>query len=194
MTLNRTRWFGALLVSLAGLTIASFLLRGETVEVQAPKRVAPVVSSYGSLPQTEPAVLMDPIEGPPPPEFVGAARGPVEHRKARDEGYREAREATWEGTLSGQVVSPEGPLTNMTVRVEWVLALQPDHAEIAKLKRAGARRDKDGAWWARTLAMTDETGCFHIEGLPAVPLRLHAGNTTQQAQVGAFTQIRTDRP
>ena len=193
MTKTGPRWIGALLVSLSGLTVATFAFRAGSVAESAPKRAASVTTNYGSaaglesIPVVEPAAAQAP--DPEPRASVSGA-----HRKARDEGYREAREATWEGTLSGQVVSSEGPIANMTVRVEWVLALQPDREEIARLKRAGARRDKDGAWWAKALAMTDESGCFQIEGLPAVPLRVHAGSTTQQAQVGGYAQIRTERP
>jgi len=193
MTMTGPRWIGALLVSLSGLTVATFAFRAGSIEESAPKRTVPVTTSEGgaaepgSIPAEEPAAAQA-------PEPAARASVSVQHRKARDEGYREAREATWEGTLSGQVVSSEGPLANLTVRVEWVLALQPDHEEIVRLKRIGARRDKDGSWWAKALALTDESGCFQIDGLPAVPLRVHAGSTTQQAQVGGYAQIRTERP
>jgi hypothetical protein len=119
---------------------------------------------------------------------------PVERRAARDDGYREAREATWEGDLTGQVITPEGPLANQAVLVEWPLALSPDADEVARLKRAGARRDHDGAWWARVQAQTDDSGFFRVEGLPAVPLRVRVGGATQRAEVGGFAQIRTERP
>jgi len=193
MTMVGPRWIGALLVSLSGLTLAAFFFRAGSVEEAAPKRVPPAAAGevrsadLEAIPAVETAAAR-PDE--PAPRAVARAL----HRTAREEGYREAKEATWEGTLSGQVLSPEGPVANMTVRVEWVLALEPDREEIARLKRAGARRDKDGAWWAKAFAMTDESGCFQIDGLPAVPLRVHAGNTTLQAQLGGIAQIRTERP
>jgi len=196
MTTTGTRCLGALLGSLSLLTVATFLSRAERAEPPLPKRSSRAATGDGSpaapeAPPEVPAAERVPLEAPEPGPRASVPAG---HRQARDEGYREAREATWEGTLSGQVLSPEGPLANLTVRVEWVLALQPDREEIVRLKRAGARRDKDGAWWAKALAMTDESGFFQIEGLPAVPLRVHAGSTTQQAQVGGTALIRTERP
>lgn len=192
MNTAKTRWTMVLVGLLAVLSFASLTLRDGAVERKPDPRqepAVPAVSSTTSSASAEPgALLPEPLIAPEAP------RVPTERRKARDEGFREAREAAWEGDLSGCVTSPEGPVANLTVRVEWVLAHQPDREEIVRLKRVGARRDKDGTWWARVLASTDETGCFRFEGLPSVPLRLHAGRTTQQVQVGGFAQIRTERP
>jgi len=188
---RRARWTGAILASLAVLSVASFLLHpeaegGRPAPARKPAPVAVVV------PEPEPPASVR-AEAPvirPEPSFPP----PAERRAARDDGYREAREATWEGDLTGQVVTPEGPLANQAVLVEWPLALSPDAGEAARLKRAGARRDHDGAWWARVLAQTDDSGFFRVEGLPAVPLRVRVGSATQRAEVGDFAQIRTERP
>jgi hypothetical protein len=193
MSNTKARWTLVLMGGLAVLSFAGLTLREAAVERPAPppSPAAIVKTSYSGTSTAD----VDVVTAPPAPIIAPEPpRVPVERRKARDEGYREAREASWEGELSGCVTSSEGPLANLTVRVEWVLSHQPDREEIARLKRVGARRDKDGTWWARVLALTDEAGCFRFEGLPAVPLRLHAGSTTQQAQVGGFAQVRTERP
>ena len=180
---RRARWTGGLLASLAGLTIASFLLHAAGGGPAAP---APRAAAAATEPEPAPPPERD---EPVPPSAVV-----VEHRSASEDGYREAREATWEGTLTGQVLSPDGPIANLAVRAEWLLALRPDRDEIARLKRAGARRDRDGAWWAGMLASTDEDGCFRFENVPAVPVRLRAGAVTRRAEVGGFTELRTERP
>lgn len=187
MTVSEARWTMILLAALAGLTLATALVHVGTPAERAPLRAAPVRPAD----ETPPLI---PEAAPARPPSLPADPVPVIRRKARDEGYREAREASGEGALAGQVISSEGPIANIAVRVEWVLALEPGRGEIARLKRAGARRDPDGVWWARALVQTDESGCFLFEGLPAVPLRLHAGSTTQQVQVGGFARIRTERP
>jgi hypothetical protein len=196
MTNPGTRWTAVLLAASAGLTLATILLHaGMTEERPVVRASAARAIDDAAPPRQEVSATPSspaPVTGVPPIAPTGPLS--VERRRARDEGYREAREASWEGTLAGQVLSSEGPIANLTVRVEWVLALQPDRDEIARLKRAGAHRDHDGAWWARALAQTDESGCFLFEGLPAVPLRLHAGSATQQVQLGSFAQIRTERP
>jgi hypothetical protein len=189
--LKKIRWTLILAGPLAVLAAAA--LRGRSEEAPAPpKAKAPVIATYsGTTEATTAPDAVVPVETPlaaPTPTL------PVERRKARDEGYREAREASWEGSLSGRVVSAGGPVANFAVRVEWVLAHQPDPAEVTRLKRVGARRDRDGTWWARSMAMTDESGGFLVEGLPAVPLRVHAGNVTQMAQVGGFTQLHIEPP
>jgi hypothetical protein len=187
------RWTGAILASMAGLTIASFFLHAGSRE-ERPAAPRPVLAAkYGAPTGPDPTPAPSPAEQPPAPAAAVPALS-VEHRPATAEGYREAREATWEGAVSGQVLSSEGPLANFTVQAEWLLELKPDRDEAARLKRAGARRDRDGAWWARALAETDESGCFRFEGLPAVPVRLRAGSVTQQVQVGGFAQLRTERP
>jgi hypothetical protein len=192
MKSSGVRWTLALMAALSALAIAGAAYRSGEEEKEPPARKAPPppVRSYGGVEIREETPAVVP-ETPPPP---APPPRPVEPRAPRNDGYREAREASYEGTLSGQVVTPEGPATGMTVRVEWMLAQQPARDEIVKLKRIGARRERDGSWWAHAMASTDESGCFTLEGLPAVPLRIHAGSTVQQAQVGSFARISTERP
>lgn len=178
------RWTLPLMAAVTILAVAGAAFRGGAEPEEKPVRKAPALRAAHRGIETREEVAA-PVE---------PAAAPAERRKPRDEGYREAREATWEGALSGQVVSPEGPLAGFTVRVEWLLARQPDREEAARLKRGGARRDRDGTWWASATASTDESGCFTVEGLPAVPLRVHAGSTVQQAQVGTFARLATERP
>jgi hypothetical protein len=75
-----------------------------------------------------------------------------------------------------------------------VAAIRPEAGEAAKLKRGGLRRDRDGVWWSRARAVTDEGGYFSVEGLPSVPLRIHAGGRTQDARTGMSVQLRTGSP
>jgi len=175
------------------LAVAGVLARGGGEEPRAPERAkkttaAPAESSYGALPTKESTRMPEPL-APAPVEPLPAARA-----APPSEGYREAREASWEGSLSGQVMSSGGPVAGLVVRVEWMLARNPDRDDITRMKRIGARRERDGSWWAKALATTDDAGCFTLDGLPAVPLRIHAGNVVQQGQVGAFAQIRAERP
>lgn len=180
-----TRWTLLLMAGVTALAIAVATFRGGGEEEKPVRR--PPLSVYGSYESQEPTTAPVAVEPVPPP-------APVESRKPAGDVYREAHEATWEGSLSGQVMSPEGPLAGFSVSIEWVLARRPDRDEAAKLKRGGARRDRDGTWWGRAVATTDDSGCFTVEGLPAVPLRVHAGSAVQQAQVGTFARLQTERP
>lgn len=179
--MNTIRWTLILAGPLAVLAAAA--LRGGSEETAGPAKSRFSSTDPGATAATEPQAS---AEASTPPS--------QERRSARVEGYREAREAFWEGSVSGRVVSAEGPVANYAVRVEWVLAHQPDRGETARLKRAGARRDRDGTWWARAMALTDESGGFLVEGLPAVPLRVRAGGVIETAQVGGFVQLRIERP
>jgi hypothetical protein len=96
-----------------------------------------------------------------------------------------------EGTLSGHVTSPEGPLSGALVKVEWVAAVRPTPEEALRLRRGGARRDREGVWWWTVQAATDEAGFFSIDGLPAVELRVRAGGQVQTVRAGQAVQLRT---
>jgi hypothetical protein len=96
-----------------------------------------------------------------------------------------------EGTLSGHVTSPEGPLPGALVKVEWVAAVRPAPEEALRLKRGGARRDREGVWWWTVQAATDEAGFFSIDGLPAGELRVRAGGQVQTVRAGQAVQLRT---
>lgn len=95
------------------------------------------------------------------------------------------------GSLSGQVTSPEGPVSGALVKVEWIAAVHPAAEEALRLKRGGARRDRDGVWWWTVRAATDEAGFFSIDGLPAVELRVRAGGQVQSVRAGQSILLRT---
>jgi len=87
--------------------------------------------------------------------------------------------------------SQPGPLSGALVKVEWVAAVRPSAEEALRLKRGGARRDREGVWWWSVGAATDEAGFFSIDGLPGVELRVRAGGQVQKVRAGQAVQLRT---
>ena len=79
-------------------------------------------------------------------------------------------------------------------RQSVVAAFHPGAEDLARLKRGGARRDRDGVWWSRANAVTDEAGRFFVDGLPSVQMRVHAGGRTEITQPGSAVLIRTGNP
>jgi len=168
----------------AALVVAAGWLR-------TPAPIAPP-STPASLPIHEDDPPAASAEAEPPAALVAAAA--PDRSSAWTEGYREAKESTWEGSICGTVVTPEGPGAGVLVKVEWVLAFKPDAQEAARLRRGGARRDRDGVWWARAVGVTDESGFFTIDGVPGVPVRVGAGRRFQMARAGTAIYLRTGNP
>jgi hypothetical protein len=46
-------------------------------------------------------------------------------------------------------------------------------------------------WWWKARAVTDETGFFSFDGLPAVQLKVSAGGQAQSARPGQTVLLRT---
>jgi hypothetical protein len=128
------------------------------------------------------------------PTVASAEPEPPAEAPSRLQEFQEAGTALWEAALSGQVLTPQGPQEGMLVKVEWVAAFHPGVEEAVRLKRAGARRDREGVWWWRANAVTDGGGYFSVEGLPAVPLKVRAGGRTQIAHPGSSVLLRTGNP
>ena len=167
-----------------GLTIALVLLaagaaanrRREPRPVSKPPRAEITSTPIGSVSvseQPEPKAEPTPIPAPP---LV--------------DGVREV-DTNPGGSLSGQVTSPEGPLSGALVKVEWVAAVRPTPEEALRLRRGGARRDRSGVWWWTVRAATDEAGFFSIDGLPALPLKVSAGGQEQNVRPGQSILLRT---
>jgi hypothetical protein len=192
MKSSMLRWTATLSLVLGVLAIAAGLARrGAPAEEPKGRPKTESTSAYAPTPAAKP-MTAEVLEVPadPAPESEPAAI----RLTAREEGYREAKEGIGEGGLSGQVVCPGGPVPGIGVRAEWVMAVAPDRGEIQRLKRIGARRDRDGTWWARAVAVTDDSGGFRFEGLPAVPLRLRVGSSIQKSQIGEYATIRVEAP
>lgn len=185
------RWTSGLLLGFAALTAVTAWRQPEIAVLSVPRKL----SSYASAPvlSDEPPILeapSAPLSPPPLPESP-----PVSVRTpARDAGFRESKEATSEWTLTGQVVTTQGAVAGLLVKAEWVMAFHPDAEETARLKRGGARRDKDGVWWGKAVASTDESGFFSMEGLPAVQLRVSSGRQFQIAPPGGTVRLTTELP
>lgn len=176
------RWTTALTLSLIALAIgAAWSRRPGGPEPMLPKPTRRAAASV-TAPEIAPLVL------PEAPAPLGASAPP------RADGFQEAKEASWEGPLSGQVLAPDGPLRGAMVKVEWVAAFRPGPEEILRLKRGGARRDRDGVWWLKALAVTDDAGCFSLDGLPAVQLKITAAGKIQTARPGQNVLLRTGNP
>jgi hypothetical protein len=168
------RWTFGVVVGFAALVAAAGWIR-------TPDPVAP--------PSKPPPRSIREDDPPSTPEAL-APGGPA----AWTEGYREAKESTWEGSITGTVVTPGGPRAGVLVKAEWVAAFNPDSQEAARLRRGGFRRDRDGVWWAKAVGVTDESGFFTIDGLPGVPLRVSAGRRFQMARAGTAIYLRTGNP
>jgi len=185
------RWTSGLLLGFAVLTAVTAWRQPEAPDLPVPKKVssysgAPVVPAEAPTPE----IPIAPPAPPPLPDLPSVSvRTPV-----REAGFRESKEATWEWTLTGQVVTTQGPVAGLLVKAEWVMAFHPNAEETAMLKRGGARRDKDGVWWGKAVASTNESGFFSMEGLPAVQLRVSSGRQFQIAQPGGTVQLRTELP
>jgi hypothetical protein len=183
------RWTATLALVLGVLAIAAGRARSgtpadEPKAVPKPKPAAGYAPALAAEPTTADVPEVPALEPAPSPVRFSA----------REDGYREAKEGVSEGSLSGRVVCSGGPIPGVGVRAEWVMAYAPDRSEIQRLKRIGARRDRDGTWWARAVAVTDDGGGFRFEGLPAVPLRLRVGSSIQKSQVGEYATIRVEAP
>jgi len=187
------RWTAGILLPVGALAVAAVLARSGGAASFAPQRHPPPVAFSGPTPG-EPEELPTPRSPAP----VAADPAPPPSSPARssawNEGYREAGESPGEGTLTGQVVTPDGPGAGRLVKAEWVMAFQPKPEDVARLKRAGAIRDRNGVWWGRRTAGTDDGGYFSIEGLPAVQLRITAGRDVQTARPGGSVVLRAGNP
>jgi len=181
MTIHGPRWTAALALTLVAIAIGAAWSRPRgTGPRPAPTRTpAPATPAASIVETTEeaPAVVETPAAAP-----------------NRLEGFRAAKEAPSPAPLSGHVVTSEGPLTNAVVKVEWVAAIRPDREEALRLKRGGARRDREGVWWWKALAVTDDAGFFSLDGLPAVQLRITAAGQVQTAQPGQAILVRAGNP
>ena len=189
MKSSMLRWTATLALVLGVLAIAAGWARSG-----APAEEPKVVSKPKPATGYTPAPVVEPTITEVPKVPTTESAPPAIRLTAREEGYREAKEGIGEGGLSGQVLSSGGPVPGIGVRAEWLMAVAPDRAEIQRLKRSGARRDRDGSWWARAVAVTDDSGGFRFEGLPAVPLRLRVGSATLKSQIGEYATIRVEAP
>src|SRR5438874_1873568 len=97
-------------------------------------------------------------------------------------------------TRGGSSESPGFRKPEAALSVSPVAAFHPGAEDLARLKRGGARRDRDGVWWSRANAVTDEAGRFFVDGLPSVQMRVHAGGRTEITQPGSSVLIRTGIP
>jgi hypothetical protein len=189
MKSSMLRWTATLALVLGVLAIAAGLARSGAPAEEPKVRPKPEpAAGYTAVPVAEPAAA----DLPEVPVLESAP--PAIRLSAREEGYWEAKEGIGEGGLSGQVVSSGGPVPGIGVRAEWLMSTAPDRAEVQWLKRGGARRERDGTWWARAVAVTDDSGGFRFEGLPAVPLRLRVGSSIQKSQIGEYATIRVEAP
>jgi hypothetical protein len=179
------RWTSGLLLGACLLTALAARTRGRDGG-PVPRRPA---EARPAPPPEEPQEVA-PL--PPPPQESSAPR-PVP-AAAWANGYREAGEAGGEGTLMGQVLTPEGPMVGGLVNVEWVMAFRPTSEEARRLRLGGARRDRDGVWWGRIRAVTDESGFFSVDGVPAVQVKVSAGGRAQSARPGQNVLLRTGNP
>jgi len=192
MKSSMLRWTATLALVLGVLAIAAGWARsGAPAEEPKVRPKSEPAAGYAPAPPKEPTAAVVPeVPADPTPESAP----PSIRLSALEEGYREAKEGIGEGGLSGQVVSQGRPVPGIGVRAEWLMAIAPDRAETQRLKRSGARRDRDGTWWARAVAVTDDSGGFRFEGLPAVPLRLRVGSSILKSQIGEYATIRVEAP
>lgn len=191
----RGRW-------MLGLTLALSLL-GSAVVGWRSRGPDPKDREQRRLPALPPQAAQEDVEddtttlpavpertGPPPAQTDS---GPPEGRRsAWEAGFREARSAGWEGSISGLVVSPAGPAAGVKVTIEWVAAFRPDPTEAARLRRGRGKPDRDGVWWSKTATTTDEQGCFSLDGIPGVQVRVKVGGRTVIGQPGGAVQVRLD--
>jgi len=189
MKSSMLRWTATLALVLGVLAFAAGRARSG-----APAEQTKLVPKPAPAAGYAPAPVAEPTAVDLPEVLLPESAPPAIRLSAREEGYRQAKEGIGEGGLSGRVVSPGGPVPGIGVRAEWLMAIAPDRAEIQRLKRSGARRDRDGTWWARAVAVTDDSGGFRFEGLPAVPLRLRVGSSILKSQIGEYATIRVEAP
>jgi hypothetical protein len=186
MKTTSLRWTSGLLLGACLLMAVAARTRGSH---ETPVRSRPVEVRPAPPPE-DPAEI---APAPPPPPKESPAPGPVP-AAAWANGYREAGETGGEGTLTGHVLTPEGPMAGGLVNVEWVMAFRPTSEEARRLRLGGARRDRDGVWWGKMRAVTDEAGFFSVDGLPTVQLKVSAGGRAQSARVGQNVLLRTGNP
>lgn len=180
----------------SGLLLASGVLVGVAVWTrggdEAPIRPRPRAEVRREPPPPAPKEI-EIARVPDPPRQEAAAPGPLPPAAWAD-GYREAGEEGGEGLLMGQVFTSEGPLIGGLVNVEWVMAFRPTPDQARKLRRGGARRDRDGVWWGKARAVTDESGFFSVEGLPPVQLKVSAAGKALSARPGQTVLLRAGNP
>src|SRR6185503_589414 len=184
------RWTWGLLIASSLLVGVATWTRGREERPAGPRPRVGVRPTRPPAGPQETSLAPDPL---PPPPREAIAPGPVPSA-AWSNGYREADETGGEGSLTGQVLAPEGPMIGGLVNVEWVMAFRPTPEEARKLRRGGARRDRDGVWWGKARAVTDESGFFSVDGLPAVQLKVSAGGKVQSARPGQTVLMRTGNP
>lgn len=180
-----------LALSLLGSAVVG--LRGRSPEEARPSPARRKASSESlSEPEVTTAVLPAEPERAGSPPVAPQPDPPEGRRTAWDQGFRESRSAGWEGSLTGQVLSPQGPVSGVRVMIEWVAAFKPPADESLRLKRGRSRPDRDGTWWSKAETVTDERGYFSIDGVPGVQVRVKAGGRTVTAQPGAVVVLRLD--
>jgi hypothetical protein len=113
---------------------------------------------------------------------------------ALEEGFRQARDVGWDGSLSGVVATEAAAVGGQSVLIEWVAAFDPGPAERRRLRQTGAHRDAEGVWWGRKVVVTDDSGRFFVDGLPEVQLRIRAGGTIRISQPGNGVSLASDNP
>lgn len=170
---------GILLVWGVGLIVSPTPLAPRVRGASTPAKVPEVPKAES--PRSMPSLANDPgatERSTSSAEEVHQAYDPSVTQAWKD-GFRPAENLPYDSRISGRVVGPEGPVSNISVFVKWAFSFGPPSKGLRYVSGTGI--DEEGVLWSMRSGVTDENGYFQIDGVPIVLLKVQVG----------WTEIRT---